>query len=98
VDRFIKAVAPATNTFVHCALGSRAAALWMIKRVKVDHWTQTAALEEANALGLTDRLRPFVMIPRQMTWKRKTLKRKSQSVLRFAITTLRFERKDSEVF
>lgn len=62
VERFIKSVTLPENqpAFVHCALGGRAAALWMIKRVKVDHWTQAAALEEANALGLTDRLRPFV--------------------------------------
>jgi uncharacterized protein (TIGR01244 family) len=63
VENFIAAVAGAANTpaYVHCAAGGRAAALWMIKRVKADGWTQTAALEEANALGLNDRLRPFAL-------------------------------------
>jgi hypothetical protein len=32
-----------------------------IKRVKADGWTQAAALEEANALGLNHRLRPFAL-------------------------------------
>ena len=63
VENFIAAVAGAANTpaYVHCAAGGRAAALWMIKRVKADGWTQAAALEEANALGLNDRLRPFAL-------------------------------------
>lgn len=57
------AVAGAANTpaYVHCAAGGRAAALWMIKRVKADGWTEARALEEANALGLNDRLRPFAL-------------------------------------
>ena len=63
VENFIAAVAGPANTpaYVHCAAGGRAAALWMIKRVKADGWTQAAALEEANALGLNDRLRPFAL-------------------------------------
>ena len=62
VDNFIAAVtAPANQpAFVHCALGGRAASLWMIKRVEVDGWSEQKALDEAVALGLTDRLRPFV--------------------------------------
>lgn len=62
VDNFIAAVtAPANQpAFVHCALGGRAASLWMIKRVEVDGWNEQRALDEAVALGLTDRLRPFV--------------------------------------
>lgn len=39
----------------------RAAALWMIKRVKADGWSEARALEEANALGLNDRFRPFAL-------------------------------------
>ncbi len=63
VEDFIKAVsAPGSApAYVHCAAGGRAAALWMIKRVKADGWTQAAALTEANALGLNDRLRPFAL-------------------------------------
>ena len=43
------------------AAGGRAAALWMIKRWKADGWDEARALEEANALGLNDRLRPFAV-------------------------------------
>ena len=63
IDDFIAAVTRPANTpaYVHCAAGGRAAALWMIKRVKADGWTIDRALVEANALGLNDRLRPFAM-------------------------------------
>jgi uncharacterized protein (TIGR01244 family) len=63
VENFIAAVsAPGSApAYVHCAAGGRAAALWMIKRVKADGWTQDAALKEADALGLNDRLRPFAL-------------------------------------
>jgi uncharacterized protein (TIGR01244 family) len=63
IDDFMAAVAGPENTpaYVHCAAGGRAAALWMIKRVKADGWTQERALAEANALGLNDRLRPFAL-------------------------------------
>jgi uncharacterized protein (TIGR01244 family) len=63
VDRFIAAVTKPENqpAFVHCAAGGRAASLWMIKRVKVDRWDESRALEEANALGLNDRLRPWTL-------------------------------------
>ena len=46
---------------MHCAAGGRAASLWFIKRVKVDKWDQERALEEANALGLNDRLRTWAL-------------------------------------
>jgi len=63
VDQFIAAVTKPENqpAFVHCAAGGRAASLWMIKRVKVDHWDEERALAEANALGLNDRLRPWTL-------------------------------------
>lgn len=63
IDNFIAAVTAPGNTpaYVHCAAGGRAAALWMIKRVKADGWAEARALEEANALGLNDRFRPFVL-------------------------------------
>ncbi len=63
IDNFIAAVTAPANTpaYVHCAAGGRAAALWMIKRVKADGWTEARALDEANALGLNDRFRPFVL-------------------------------------
>jgi uncharacterized protein (TIGR01244 family) len=63
IDNFIAAVTKPANTpaYVHCAAGGRAAALWMIKRVKADGWSVDRALIEANALGLNDRFRPFAM-------------------------------------
>ena len=63
IDNFIAAVtAPGSSpAYVHCAAGGRAAALWLIKRVKADHWPLDRALTEANALGLNDRLRPFAL-------------------------------------
>lgn len=63
VDRFLKAVGnPANNpAFIHCAAGGRAAAMWMIKRVQLDGWDQAKAMDEATALGLNDRLKPFVL-------------------------------------
>jgi uncharacterized protein (TIGR01244 family) len=55
VDRFLKEVAAPANqpAFVHCASGNRAAALWMIKRMKIDKWNADRAGTEAAALGLT---------------------------------------------
>ena len=55
VDRFLAAVTEPRNqpAFVHCATANRAAALWFIKRVKVDGWDADRAGTEATALGLT---------------------------------------------
>ena len=63
IDNFIAAVTAPANTpaYVHCAAGGRAAALWMIKRVKADGWPEERALKEADALGLNDRFRPFAL-------------------------------------
>jgi len=63
IDNFVAAVTLPANqpAYIHCALGGRAAALWMIKRVQVDGWDEKRALEEANALGLNDRFRPFAL-------------------------------------
>jgi uncharacterized protein (TIGR01244 family) len=63
VDKFIAAVTKPENTpaYIHCAAGGRAAALWMIKRVQLDGWEENRALDEAVALGLNDRLKPFAL-------------------------------------
>ena len=37
--------------FVHCGGGSRAATMWLIKRIAVDRWDVEQATEEAIALG-----------------------------------------------
>jgi uncharacterized protein (TIGR01244 family) len=63
IHNFIAAVTAPANApvYVHCAAGGRAAALWMVKRVKGDRWPVQRALAEANALGLNDRFRPWVL-------------------------------------
>jgi uncharacterized protein (TIGR01244 family) len=63
IDNFIAAVMLPANqpAYVHCAAGGRAASLWMVKRVLADHWDEKRALDEANLLGLNDRMRPFAL-------------------------------------
>ena len=43
----------AEPAFIHCAGGNRAATMWLIKRVAIDHWDVDRATTEATALGLT---------------------------------------------
>jgi uncharacterized protein (TIGR01244 family) len=38
--------------FIHCAVGARVGAFWMIRRVLRDNWEFDKALEEANRIGL----------------------------------------------
>jgi len=38
--------------FIHCAMGTRVGAFWMIRRVLRDGWEFDKALEEANQIGL----------------------------------------------
>ena len=54
-DQFLTAItsAGAEPAFIHCAAGNRAAAMWLIKRLVIDHWDAERATAEANALGLT---------------------------------------------
>jgi protein tyrosine phosphatase (PTP) superfamily phosphohydrolase (DUF442 family) len=40
--------------FVHCAGGGRAATMWLLKRIAIDHWDVERATEEAIALGQTN--------------------------------------------
>ncbi len=42
--------------FIHCAAAIRVGAFWMIRRVLRDDWTVDQALEEANKIGLRNRL------------------------------------------
>jgi len=63
-DRFIKTITEPGNepAFIHCASGNRAAAMWLIKRVLVDHWDNDRALEEASQLGLSSQpLKTFAL-------------------------------------
>lgn len=54
-DRFMAAITSPDSSpaFIHCAGGNRAATMWLIKRLAVDHWDIERAGEEATALGLT---------------------------------------------
>ena len=56
VDTFLKTITTPANepAFIHCASGNRAAAMWFIKRVQIDGWSQERAGEEAAGLGLTN--------------------------------------------
>ena len=50
VEAFLAAVGDRANqpVFVHCAAGGRAAAMWLIKRVRIDGWTVEKAKAEAD--------------------------------------------------
>lgn len=52
----------AEPAFIHCAGGNRAATMWLIKRIAVDHWDVDKAVKEAVALGQTSEpLRAFAI-------------------------------------
>jgi uncharacterized protein (TIGR01244 family) len=52
----------AEPAFIHCAGGNRAATMWLIKRIAVDHWDTDRAVKEAAALGQTNEaLRTFAI-------------------------------------
>ncbi len=54
-DRFLETITTPGNepAYIHCSAGNRAGAMWMIKRLAVDHWDTDRAFTEATALGLT---------------------------------------------
>jgi len=54
-DLFLDTITAPGNepAYIHCAAGNRAGAMWMIKRLAVDHWDTDRAYTEAAALGLT---------------------------------------------
>ena len=53
-DEFLEVVADPANqpVFIHCASANRVGAMWLIKRVKLDHWDVEAATAEAETIGL----------------------------------------------
>jgi len=55
-DRFLDAITTKGSepAFVHCASGNRAATMWLIKRLAVDHWDVERATTEAAGLGLAN--------------------------------------------
>lgn len=56
VDKFVEAITAKGSepAFIHCAGGVRAATMWFIKRMVVDHWAMDRAAKEATALGMTN--------------------------------------------
>jgi uncharacterized protein (TIGR01244 family) len=55
VDKFLDAITAKGSdpAFIHCAGGGRAATMWFIKRMVVDHWDVDRAAKEATDLGMT---------------------------------------------
>lgn len=55
VDKFLDAITEKGSdpAFIHCAGGGRAATMWFIKRMVIDHWDVDRAAKEATALGMT---------------------------------------------
>jgi uncharacterized protein (TIGR01244 family) len=62
VEAFLAAAKEPANRplFFHCAGGTRAAALWAVKRVMVDGWPRDRAMAEAETVGtLNDTMRKW---------------------------------------
>jgi uncharacterized protein (TIGR01244 family) len=55
-DKFLDAITAKGSqpAFIHCAGGGRAATMWFIKRLVVDHWDADRAAKEAAELGMTN--------------------------------------------
>jgi uncharacterized protein (TIGR01244 family) len=55
-DKFLDAItADGTEpAFIHCSGGNRAATMWFIKRLVIDHWDVDRASKEAADLGLAN--------------------------------------------
>jgi uncharacterized protein (TIGR01244 family) len=63
-DKFLDAITGSGNdpAFIHCAGGNRAATMWLIKRLAVDHWDVDRATKEATELGMTsEKLKQFAI-------------------------------------
>jgi uncharacterized protein (TIGR01244 family) len=64
VEEFLAAVTDPANqpAFIHCGSANRVGALWYVKRVVYDGWSEEAAMEEAIAIGLrTPSLKDFAV-------------------------------------
>jgi len=63
-DRFLNAITEKGSdpAFIHCAGGGRAATMWFIKRLVIDHWDVDRAAKEATDLGMTSpKLKQFAI-------------------------------------
>jgi uncharacterized protein (TIGR01244 family) len=54
VTKFLKVITAPGNrpAYIHCSGGNRAATMWFIKRMVVDHWSEERAWKEASELGM----------------------------------------------
>jgi uncharacterized protein (TIGR01244 family) len=57
--------------FIHCAVGTRVGAFWMIRRVVRDSWEYDKALEEANRIGLNNNARMIEFAKEYIDKKKK---------------------------
>ena len=63
-DKFLDAITTkgVEPSFIHCAGGGRAATMWFIKRMVVDHWDVDRAAKEATDLGMNNpKLKQFAI-------------------------------------
>lgn len=63
-DKFVAAITAKGSdpAFIHCAGGGRAATMWFIKRMVIDHWDVDRAAKEATDLGMTSpKLKQFAI-------------------------------------
>ena len=63
-DKFLNAITTKGTepAFIHCAGGGRAATMWFIKRMAVDHWDVDRAAKEATDLGMNSpKLKQFAI-------------------------------------
>ena len=63
-DKFVDAIKTSgvEPAFIHCAGGGRAATMWFIKRMVVDHWNEARAEKEATDLGMNSpKLKQFAI-------------------------------------
>jgi protein tyrosine phosphatase (PTP) superfamily phosphohydrolase (DUF442 family) len=63
-DKFLDAITTKGTepSFIHCAGGGRAATMWFIKRMVVDHWDVDRAEKEATELGMNNpKLKQFAI-------------------------------------
>ena len=64
VDKFLDAITAKGSdpAFIHCAGGGRAATMWFIKRMVIDHWDVDKAAKEATDLGMNSpKLKQFAI-------------------------------------
>ena len=73
-DDFLKLTDEQLNkgpVFIHCAVGARVGAFWMIRRVLRDGWDYDKALEEANRIGMRNQGQLFEFVKEYIQKKKK---------------------------